>query len=115
MKVAFDLDGTLDSNEGIRDLMKKLHKAGHKTVVLTGSHVFPVTDIEKAEKRAKLSGLGLGGDYDKLKVYPNPPGNAKAAYCAKHNVSLMIDNSLSNAQLAPAGTTVLVPWRTITP
>lgn len=116
IRVAVDLDGTADADpEMFRKLMTALRKRGDKVVILTGCHHFPVTEADKAEKKADLERLGLGDCYDKLHVYPNPPGNAKAAYCEKHNVALLIDNSLSNAQLAPAGTTVLVPWRTITP
>ena len=110
-KVAFDLDGTLDSSEAIRDLARSLKKRGDKIIVLTGCHNFPVTDEDVAAKKAKLANLGV--PYDKLKVFPNPPGRAKAKWCAKHNVALMVDNSMTNAQLAPAGTTVLVPWRTL--
>jgi len=116
MKVAFDLDGTLSASQAIRDLMVKLHKAGHKTAVLTGSHTFPVDPGEKAHKKAQLENLGLKGAYDKLKVFPNPPSRYKAAWCAKHNVNLLIDNCLGTAQLMQdAPTTVVVPWKTLSP
>lgn len=113
MKIGFDLDGTLDASEGIRKLARKLHSSGHKVIVLTGCHNVPVTKQDKKDKKAQLKGLDV--PYHKLKVFPNPPGPDKAKWCAKHNVPLLIDNSLSNAGLAPDSTTVLVPWKTITP
>lgn len=116
MKIACDLDGTLDSSPAIRELMKKLHKHGHKVTVLSGSHVLPVTKAEKKMKKEKLAGLGMKGHYDKLKVFPNPPGKAKAAYCEKHNVAVLLDNSAGTAQIMHGSpTTVLVPWKTISP
>jgi phosphoserine phosphatase len=114
MLVAFDLDGTLDTSEAVRDLMRSLHQRGDKIAVLTGCPSASVTPEDVARKEADLANLGLAGCYDKLKVYPNPPGQKKARWCAKHGVALLIDNSLMNAQLAPTGTTVLVPWKTIT-
>jgi phosphoserine phosphatase len=113
--IAFDLDGTLSADPSLVKLMKDLKGRGNKVVVLTGSHICPVTKAEKKMKKDELNALGLKGVYDKLKVYPNPPGKAKAEWCKKHDVSILIDNSLSNAQLAPDSTTVLVPWKSITP
>lgn len=113
MRIAFDLDGTLDSDPALRELMQKLTKRGDKVYVLTGSHVVPVTDAEVQMKKDKLAGLGLKGCYHKLKVYPNPPGKEKAAYCKKHKIAMLIDNSLMNAQLAMENTCVLVPWKTL--
>ena len=115
MRVAVDLDGTLDSSEAVRTLVKKLHARGHKVSVLTGTHLPEVNKEARKLKKAKLKAIGMKGHYSKLKVYTNPPGKAKAKYCEKKKVSLMIDNSLSNANLAPGSTTVLVPWRTVTP
>jgi hypothetical protein len=115
VKIAFDLDGTLDSEPALRELMKKLTKGGYKCFVLTGSHVSPVDSAEKDAKKAKLAQLGLDGEYHKLKVFPNPPGVAKAAYCKKHDIGLLIDNSLTNAQIAMRDTCVVVPWNTLTP
>jgi hypothetical protein len=114
MKVAIDLDGTIDSDPVMfRKLMVALRERGDKVIVLTGCHNCPVTEADKTAKKVKLAGLGLAGCYNKLKVVPNPPAKAKAEYCAKHDVALLIDNSMMNAQLAPAGTTVLVPWKTL--
>lgn len=115
MKVAFDLDGTADSDPVVfGNLMQALRKRGDKVIVLTGCDSTPVTQADVDEKADCLRRLGLGNCYDKLKVVSNPPAKAKAKWCAKHNVALLIDNSLMNAQLAPTGTTVLVPWKTIT-
>lgn len=113
MHVCFDLDGTLDASEATRKLMKKLYDHGHKVSVLTGCPHHPVTDEDKAEKKIKLAGLGLGKSYHKLKVVSNPPAIPKAAWCRKHNVDILIDNSMMNAQMAPDSTTVLVPWKTL--
>lgn len=114
MKVGVDLDGTANADPALfHDLLKALRKAGHKVIFLTGCNSCPVTDVDKAMKASELDRLGLGKDYDKLKVFSNPPGKEKAAWCAKHDVALLIDNSMSNAQLAPCGTFVLVPWRTL--
>ena len=115
MKVAFDLDGTLDTSESTRKLMRKLHEHGHKISILTGCPHTPVTKADKVEKKIKIAGLGLGDSYDKLKVFSNPPSLAKLAWCKKHNVGLLIDNCMATAQLAPDSTTVLVPWKTLTP
>jgi hypothetical protein len=115
MKVAIDLDGTANSDPVMYGkLMRALRERGDKVIILTGCDSVPVTKADEDEKVACLRRLGLGDCYDKLKVVSNPPAKAKARWCAKHDVALMIDNSLMNAQLAPTGTTVLVPWKTIT-
>jgi hypothetical protein len=115
MRVAFDLDGTLDASPELCKLLRALKKRGDKIVVLTGCHEEPITDADIDEKRAKLDSLGVGDSVDKLKVYPQSRvAQCKAEYCRRKDVALFIDNSLRNASLAPDGTTVLVPWKHLT-
>ena len=115
MKVAWDLDGTLDQNPALCDTMRDLKKRGHKNIVLTGHHSAVITKAEKREKKVQLAALGLKGVYDKLKVFPESSvAQDKARYCREHGVDICVDNSQKNLQLMPEGTTLLMPWRTMT-
>ena len=114
MRVCFDIDGTLSASPALCKLMCDLKAHGHKVVVLTGHHSAEITKADKKSKKADLAALGLKGCYDKLHVYPEASvSQCKAAYCKKHDVPLMIDNSMKTASLTDPSTTVVVPWHSI--
>lgn len=111
MKVAFDIDGTLDADPtDFESLMAALKAAGHQIVVITGASSKKVTQQDYEDKANYLNELGLGNCYDELVVFGDPPHKAKAKYCKKHNVALLFDNSVKNAKLASKYCVVLVPW-----
>lgn len=109
--MAFDINGTLDSDPPVfLSLMEALRAAGHQVVILTGcseKHVHP-KDVQ--EKKEYLRSLGMGSAYDKIVVFGDPPHKAKARYCKKHGVDILVDNSVANSQLADKYCTVLLPW-----
>ena len=114
MRVGFDLDGTIDSDPKVfGDLMRSLRRAGHEVLVLTGSGQPHVDTDEVAKKVQRLKQLGVGDAYDRLVVFAETNiAKAKAAYCKKKSIALLIDNNVENAQLASHHCTVLVPWNT---
>lgn len=115
MKVAFDIDGCIDSDPStFGSLMSALKAAGHQVLVLTGCSSKHVTPQDVQEKAQYLNSLGLGHCWDKLVVFGDPPHKAKAKYCGKKGVNLLVDNSVQNAQLASKYCTVLLPWNTKT-
>lgn len=111
MKVAFDLNGTIDADPvAYESLMSALMAAGHQVVVLTGCSAPKPTPKDYQEKAQLLESLGCGKCYDKLVLFGDPPHKAKAKWCKKHGVDILIDNSVKNAQLADKFCTVLLPW-----
>lgn len=111
MKVAFDLDGVLDADPtDMQSLMSALQAAGHRVVILTGCSAKTPTPADTADKAEYLSALGMAHCYDQLVVFGDPPHKAKARWCKKHNVQILVDNSVKNARLASKYCTVLVPW-----
>lgn len=58
MRVAFDLDGTLD-RPAIRDLALVLLKAGHEVHIITGVFLEAGEWQSTAEKRKKITRLGI--------------------------------------------------------
>lgn len=113
MHVAFDIDGTLDQDPvNFESLCSALMAAGHRVSVVTGCSGDKVSAQDKADKASYLSQIGFerGAQYDKLKVFPDPPHKKKAKWCKKHNVAFLFDNSVKNAQLASEYCTVLLPW-----
>lgn len=116
MLVAVDVDGTIDADPAtFGSLMQALTAAGHRVAVLTGASGKKVTPDEVAAKADYLNELGVGHCYDRLVVFGDPPHKAKAKWCRKHGVSLLIDNSTKTAPLAAKVTTVLVPWASADP
>lgn len=111
IKVAFDLDGTLDADPvDFESLMAALKAAGHHIVVITGASTKKPTAQDYAEKAEYLSSLGMAHVYDELVVFGDPPHKKKAKYCKTHGVNILVDNSVKNAQLASKYCTVLLPW-----
>lgn len=112
MKVAVDVDGTVDADPAaFQSLCSSLVAAGHRVIMLTGTSN-PVTRVEKKRKEGYLRSLGFtkGAAFTKLKVVPNPPEGPKADYCRRKKIAILIDNNTKTARLAAYGTTVLVPW-----
>lgn len=113
MLVAVDVDGSADSDPAtFGSVMQALKAAGHQVAVLTGASSDHVTKNDLAEKCGYLNSLGLGHCWDQLVVFGDPPHKAKAKWCAKHGVDLLIDNSTKTAKAAAGACTVLVPWAT---
>lgn len=111
MLVALDLDGTIDADPAVfGSLMQALHAAGHRVVILTGGSAKKVGKDEVQAKCGYLNELGVGHCWDEIVVFGDPPHEAKAAWCAKHAVDLLIDNSTKTAKAAAGVCTVLVPW-----
>ncbi len=114
-KFAFDINGTIDANPVLYEsLMSALMAAGHDVVVLTGCSEPTPTQADVAEKAHLLNTLGVGHCYKTLVVFGDPPHKAKAKWCKKNGVDMLIDNSVKNAQLAAKYCTVLLPFATKT-
>lgn len=113
MKVAFDLDGTADSDPHVfQSLMSALRAAGHVVVILTGCSMDQPGQGELDKKQQYLSELGLAHCWDELVVFPNPPHKAKAEWIKNNDVAILVDNSIKNAKFASKYCTVLLPWNT---
>ena len=112
--VAIDIDGSADSDPPVfQSLMAALMAAGHQVVILTGCSSPTPTKQDKEKKAAYLQSIGLGKCYNQLVVFGDPPHKAKAKWCKKNNVDLLIDNSVQNAKLASKYCLVFVPWNTL--
>ena len=115
MLVALDIDGTVDADPTVmQSLMSALIAAGDRVVILTGCSSPTPTKQDKQKKVEYLQSIGLGKAYNKLVVFGNPPHKAKAKWCKKNHVDLLIDNSVQNAKRASKYCLVLVPWNTLT-
>ena len=116
MKVAVDLDNTIDSTpKEMQSLMTALMAAGHSVVVLTGTAEDVVTQEVWDNKHQYLNTLGCGTCWNQLTIIASPDGSgsdAKAKWCDKNGVDILIDNSNENARAATAAGVplVLVPW-----
>jgi hypothetical protein len=116
VKIAVDIDGTIDSNpDQMRSIMSAMQQAGHHVVVLTGTSEPPATKADWDTKATYLRSLGCGSCWDQLVVIAHETGNlaaAKADWCVDNGVDLLIDNNKENAkQATKAGIPlVLVPW-----
>jgi hypothetical protein len=116
MKIAVDIDGTIDANPNeLRSIMGSLIAAGHYVVVLTGTSGLAPTQSEWQEKRNYLSSLGCGSVWNELVIVDPTQGDTadlKANYCVSNGVDVLIDNNKDNAKAATtAGVPlVLVPW-----
>lgn len=114
MIVGVDLDGTIDADPAtMQSLMTALRAAGHVVIVMTGCSTDQPTQQDVADKIGYLNSLGLGHCWDEIVVFPAPPHKAKAKFCRKRNVSLLIDNNAKNAKFASEFCTVLVPWNSL--
>ena len=119
MKVAFDIDGTIDSApRAYQSIMSALKASGQTVVVLTGTQGDGgPTPADFEEKANYLNSLGCGsGVYDQLEVLDGSGKEKlpelKADWCAKNGVNVLFDNNKDNAKAALAAGVelVLVPW-----
>lgn len=116
MRVAIDVDGTLDAAPAeLQTLMIALKSAGNTVSILTGMAKNKVTVRDFHIKADYLNRLGCGESWDDMTVLGHAGGPihvAKAKWCVKHNVDILIDNSVANARAAVAAGVplVLVPW-----
>lgn len=119
MKIAVDLDNTIDANpKEFQSLMSALQAAGHRVIVLTGNSNDSAIEQDWNDKCKYLTGLGCSSCWDQLTVLAHTnAGNIsdeKAKWCTDNGVDILIDNSKENAKAATkAGIPlVLVPWAT---
>jgi uncharacterized HAD superfamily protein len=115
MKVAFDIDGTLDIDPtAFQSLMSALVAAGHEVVVLTGCSSRHPSQGDLTAKQEYLTAMGMGHCWHELVVFGDPPHKPKAKWVEKHNVDILVDNSRKNAKLSSKFCTVLLPWNSKT-
>ena len=116
MRIAVDIDGTIDAAPAeCRTIMSSLKAAGNRVVVLSGTPFPTASQASWDEKRDYLVSLGCGACWDELVLVPHEPGelaDSKAKYCKDNGIDILIDNDKSNARAATgAGVPlVLVPW-----
>ena len=116
MKIAVDLDNTIDANPlQLHTIMQSLKAAGHYVAVVTGTGDSIVTQQEWQRKCDYLTSLGCSSCWNELVViaHPNAPvEEVKAKYLKDNGYDALIDNSKDNAKEATkAGVPlVLVPW-----
>lgn len=128
MKVAFDLDGTLD-RPVLRDLCLALLEGGHEVHIITGTFTEAIGWQDAAAKREKLARLGIpfdamhfGPGIATLHVLDAVPqtysreyrlidlGLRKGELCERHGVQLVLDDSETYCEMIPkmaGGTQVL--------
>lgn len=116
MRVAIDVDGTLDAAPvELQTLMIALKAAGNTVSILTGMAKEHITAEDFQIKVNYLNSLGCGESWDDMTVLGHAGGPIhvdKARWCKENNVKILIDNSIKNAKAAAkAGVPlVLVPW-----
>jgi len=116
MKVAVDLDNTIDANpKEMQSLMAALMAAGHSVVVLTGTAEDTATKDIWDKKSQYLDELGCSNCWNSMTIVASPDGSGskgKAKWCDDNGVDILIDNSKENAREATSAGVplVLVPW-----
>jgi len=116
MKVAVDVDGTIDANPAqMRSIMSALMAAGQYVVILTGTGDGTATQTDWQNKVNYLNSLGCGECWNELVVVSHTDDDLpdiKAKWCAANGVDVLIDNDKDNAKAATASgiPLVLVPW-----
>ena len=116
MRVAVDVDGTLDANpRQMQSIMSALMAAGHIVSVLTGTSNTVATQADFDNKVAYLTSLGCNECWNDMTVIAHTDADLadqKAAWCATNGVDVLIDNTVANVKAAnDAGVDlVLVPW-----
>ena len=116
MRIAVDIDGTIDANpDEMRSIMGSLMAAGHTVTVLTGTSDEVATETDWQNKYDYLKSLGCGAVWDTLCVVGHEVGDLdaqKAKWCAENGIDVLIDNDKGNAKAAIAAGVplVLVPW-----
>ena len=116
MKIAFDLDNTIDANpHHMQSLMSALKAAGQHVAVVTGTGDDVATEAEWKRKFDYLASLGCSACWNELIVLAHdgkPIEEVKAAYLKDNGYDILFDNSKDNAKEATkAGIPlVLVPW-----
>lgn len=122
MKIAFDLDGTLD-RPAVRDLALALLKAGHEVHILSGCFTEAgkwQDSTAKMNKLVRLGLVGVGHGYIapaclKIMILPAVDhkqfdrayrlvdlGLRKGAYCEEHGITLIFDDSEVYCETIPS-------------
>lgn len=103
MIFAFDLDGTLNRHpKELREMMLGLRLKGCRVIVLTA---VPLNETEE-HRREMLAAVGITiSDWDEMVMVPDD-GISKGCYCRDNQVSVLIDDAMSNLEnvrrLSPA-------------
>lgn len=110
MKVAFDLDGTLD-RPAVASLAKELIAAGVEVHIITGTFEEGGPWQDTQEKKAKVRRLGLEAArlhviMAKPEAYPREYrladiGLRKGALCLELGIDILIDDSAVYCEMAP--------------
>lgn len=113
MHIAFDLDGTLDTDKAnLASLCAALRSAGHRVSVVTGCSRPVPTKQDVKDKIGYLRSLGFDDLWDTLVVIGDPPHATKAKWVKENGVDALFDNSVQNAKLCSEVTRVYLPWNT---
>jgi HK97 family phage prohead protease len=118
VKIAIDIDGTIDAApRPLQSVMSALKANGHTVVVLTGTQNGDPTPEDFEQKANYLNSLGCGSAcYDQLEILNGTKhqdlAELKGKWCKDNGVDILIDNDKDNAKAASADGVplVLVPW-----
>lgn len=118
MRVAVDIDGTLDANpREMQSIMSSLAAAGHIVSIVTGTSDGPPTQQDFDNKAAYMANLGCAECWHDLTLIAHPGGTdqlaqVKAKWMIDNGVDVLIDNTVANVKAASAAGVdlVLVPW-----
>lgn len=112
MLIAFDLDGTIDTDPDLyQQIMAALQAAGITTVVLTACIGKQLAQADVDQKAQCLTNLGVTA-WDQLVVVADPVDTNKAKWLKTNGAALLVDNTKDNAKAASDVCPVLVPWQT---
>jgi hypothetical protein len=119
MRVAVDIDGTLDANpREMQSIMSALVAAGHIVSIVTGTSDGSVTQNDWDNKAAYVASLGCAECWSDLTVVAHGVGNGndlatqKAQWLVDNGVDVYFDNTVANIKAAnKAGIKLCVlPW-----
>lgn len=97
MNIGIDFDDTITVNPVFfRKFTTDLSKHGNSIYIISSCDrkSEPLFNQMLADKKRKLKGWGV--TYRGLKLVKEPIPRGKAAFCERHNISVMIDNDLKN-------------------
>lgn len=95
MKIAFDLDGTLNRYpKQLGVMMHELKNAGHHVIVLTA---VPTGETkERREEMLRAVGI-MPASYHDIVMQPDD-GRSKGKYCKENGIEVLIDDSEFNLE-----------------
>ena len=117
MRVAVDIDGTLDANpREFQSIMSALMAAGHIVSVITGTSDDSPTQQDFDNKCAYLTNLGMSECWNDMTLLSRSSTQdlavLKANWLVVNGCDVFVDNSIANIKAASmAGIALcLVPW-----